>query len=185
MKDRKKVLNNQIEAFLKNGQLLTNDVFKKLEKPYISKARKNFTVANLMNNISDKEDLKSILNISSDFEMYDWVIIVSYYAMYTSALSALAKLGFKSKSHSATISVLELNYVKQTNKNGRNLESEDIYKLTKAYTLSEQLIIKLMQTKTNRETAQYDATPSITKEMAKSALSDADEFITKIEEILT
>ena len=41
-----------------------------------------------------------------------------------------------------------------------------------------------MQTKTNRETAQYDATPSITKEMAKTALSDADEFITKIEEVL-
>ena len=48
----------------------------------------------------------------------------------------------------------------------------------------EQLIIKLMETKTKRETAQYDATPSITREMAKTSLDDADEFITKIEEIL-
>jgi len=38
--------------------------------------------------------------------------------------------------------------------------------------------------KLKRETAQYNATPSITKEMANSALSDTDEFITKIEEVL-
>lgn len=184
MKDRKTVLKNQIEGFLKKEQLLKNEEYKKLEKPYFTKARKNFTVANLMNNISDKEEQRKMLNLATDFEMYDWVIIVSYYAMYTSALSALAKLGFKSKSHAATITILELNYVNQSNKNGKNLETKDIHKLTKAYTLSEQLIIKLMQTKTNRETAQYDATPSITKEMAKTALDDADEFITKIEEVL-
>ncbi|MEK6859275.1 MAG: hypothetical protein AABX54_00520 [Nanoarchaeota archaeon] len=104
--------------------------------------------------------------------------------MYTSALSALAKLGFKSKSHAATIVVLESNYVDEQNKNGKSLETKDIHMLTKAYALSEQLIIKLMETKTKRETAQYDATPSITKEMAKTALDDSDEFITKIEEIL-
>ena len=185
MKDRRIVLKNQIERFLKKEQLLKNEEYKKLEKPYFIKARKNFTIANLMNNISDKEDLRKMLNLTSDFEMYDWVIIVSYYAMYTSALSALAKPGFRSKSHAATIAVLESNFVNQQNKNGKNLEDKDIHKLTKAYALSEQLIIKLMKTKTKRETAQYDATPSITKEMAKTALNDADEFITKIEEILT
>ena len=64
------------------------------------------------------------------------------------------------------------------------MEAKDIHNLTKAYSLSEQLILKLMENKTKRETAQYDATPGITKEMAKSALNDADEFITKIEELL-
>lgn len=184
MRNRKAVLKNQIERFLRKKQLLKNEEYKKLEKSYLTKARKNFTIANLMNDISDKEELKKILNLASDFEMYDWVIIVSYYAMYTSALSALAKLGFKSKSHAATISVLESNFVNQQNKNGKSLEDKDIHKLAKAYALSEQLIIKLIETKTKRETAQYDATPSITKEMAKTALNDADEFITKIEEIL-
>lgn len=184
MKDRKTILENKIKGFLKKEQLLKNDEYKKLEKSYLTKARKNFTVANLMNNISDQEELRKMLNLATNFEMYDWVIIVSYYAMYTSALSALAKLGFKSKSHAATITILELNYVNEQNKNGKNLETKDIHKLTKAYSLSEQLIIKLMQTKTNRETAQYDANPSLTKEMAKSALNDADEFITKIEEVL-
>ena len=184
MKDRKTILKNQIESYLKKGQLLKEEEYKKLEKSYLTKARKNFSIANLMINISDKEELRKMLNLASDFEMYDWVIIISYYAMYTSALSALAKLGFKSRSHAATIIVLELNYVDEQKKNGKSLEYKDIHKLAKAYSLSEQLIIKLMEAKTKRETAQYDATPSITKEMARKALSDADEFITKIEEIL-
>ena len=67
----------------------------------------------------------------------------------------------------------------------KTLEHKDLYKLVKAYSISEQLISKLLQTKSRRETAQYDATPAITKEMAKISLEDADEFITKIGEILS
>ncbi len=110
--------------------------------------------------------------------MYNWVIIVSYYAMYISALAALAKLGYKSQSHAATLTILEYNYVHQ------GLEIKDLHKLTKAHALSEALITKLIQTKTRRETAQYDATPAISKQNALSSLEDAQEFITKIEEIL-
>ena len=118
--------------------------------------------------------------------MYDWVIIISYYAMYTSALAALSKFGYKSKSHAATITVLEHHYIPEEKDkgNGKALEQKDVHKLVKAYAISEQLITKLIQTKTRRETAQYDATPSITREMAKTSLDDADDFITKIEEIL-
>lgn len=54
---------------------------------------------------------------------------------------------------------------------------KDIHKLIKAYTLSEQLITKLIQTKAKRETAQYDATPSITREMAKTSLRDAKNLL--------
>jgi uncharacterized protein (UPF0332 family) len=42
----------------------------------------------------------------------------------------------------------------------------------------------LIQTKTRRETAQYGATSSISRENAVSALEDAEEFITKIEKVL-
>ena len=113
--------------------------------------------------------------------MYGWAIIVAYYAMYTSALAALSKLGFKSKSHAATSAVLEYYYVHQE----RELEVKHLEKLSKAYILSEDLINKLIQTKTRRETAQYDATPSISMENAKASLADADEFITRLEEILS
>jgi len=180
-------LKKKIAIYLKKKQLFKNDEHKKLKNPFLTKSRKNFSVANLLFKISEKEDTRKLLNLASDFEMFDWVIIVSYYAMYTSALAALAKHGFKSKSHTATITVLEYYYIPKNKEEDKTktLEQKDIHKLVKAHALSEQLISKLIQIKSRRETAQYDATPSITEEMAKTSLDDADEFITKIEEILS
>jgi uncharacterized protein (UPF0332 family) len=183
MKNRKEFLKRKVIVYLKKEQITKDEEHKKLEKPFLKKARKNYTVGNLLFRISEQDDLKKKMNLSSDFETFEWVIVVSYYAMYTSALAALAKLGFKSKSHAATITVLEHEYVKEKSDKG-NLQQEDIHKLIKSYEINEQLITKLIQTKTKRETAQYDATPAITKEMAKTALEDADEFITKIETCL-
>jgi len=177
----------KINRYLKKEQLFKKEEYKKLEKPFLTKSRKNFSVANVLFKISEQEGIRKLLNLASDFEMYDWTIIVSYYAMYASALAALAKLGFKSKSHAATITVLEHYYIPEEKDKSdvKALEQKDIHKLVKACAISEQLITKLIQTKTKRETAQYDATPSITRETAKTSLDDADEFITKIEEILS
>src|SRR3989338_2138897 len=178
--NRIEFLKRKIDRYLFKEQLLKNEDYRKLEKPFMAKSRKNFTAANLLFNISEKEVLKKSLNLSSEFETYEWVTIASYYSMYTSALAALAGLGFKSKSHAATIAVLEYHYVQ----NSKALEARHIQKLSKAYAISEGLITKLIETKTKRETAQYDATPAISRENAKIALEDADEFITKIEEVL-
>lgn len=177
---RSDILNKKIEAHIKKEQLLRKEEYTKLEKPFLAKARRNFALANLQFKISDHEEIKKILGLASSFEVYDWVINVAYYAMYVAALAALAKLGFKSKSHAATIAVLEEFYVHRH----RKLETKHINQLTKAYALNEELITKLIQIKTRRETAQYDATPIISKENALSSLADADEFITRIEDIL-
>jgi len=174
-------LKRKMQGYLKKEQLLKDEEYIKLEKPYLRKARKNFTIANMLLKISDEDSLKKVLKLASDFETFDWVIIVAYYAMYTSALAALSKLGFKSKSHAITLVILEYYYVQQQ----RDLEIKYLHKLSNAYRLSEDLINKLIQTKIRRETAQYDATPSISGENAKTALEDADEFITRIEEILS
>ncbi|MBI4439599.1 HEPN domain-containing protein [Candidatus Woesearchaeota archaeon] len=184
MKNRNEALKRKIDGYLKKKQLFKNDEHKKLEKPFLTKSRKNLGVANLLFRISEQEDMKKLLKLSLDFETHDWVIVVSYYAMYASALSALARLGYKSKSHAATIAVLGHDFVNRTEPNAKSLETKDIHRLAKSHDLSEQLITKLIQTKTKRETAQYDATPSITREMAKTALADADEFISKVEGML-
>ena len=127
-----------------------------------------------------QDDLKKILALTSEFETYDWVIVVSYYSMYVSALAALARLGFKSRSHAVTITVMEQYYVHQQ----KSLDARHIQQLAKAQVLSEELVNKLVQSKTRREAAQYDATPAISRENAVSALEDAEEFITRIEEVL-
>ena len=89
MKDRNELLKRKINGYLKKEQFFKNDEHKKQEKPFIAKSRKNFTVAKLLFKISEEEDMRRILNLASGFEMDDWAIIVSYYSMYTSSLSAL------------------------------------------------------------------------------------------------
>ena len=83
-------LQKKIEGYLRKEQLLKKEEYTKLEKPFLKKTRKNFTVANLMFKISEKDEFKTTLALSSDFETYEWVIVVSYYSMYVSALAALA-----------------------------------------------------------------------------------------------
>lgn len=172
-------LGRKIERYLMKEQLFKNREYANLARPYLAKSRKNFTVANLLFRISENDDMRKFLSLSTDFRMYDWVIIVSYYSMYTSALAAISKVGFKSKSHAATITLLERFYVQDS-----RLEQKHLHNLARAHALSEALITKLIQTKTKRETAQYDATPSISRENAKTALDDAEEFITRAEEVL-
>ncbi len=176
---RSDFLDKKIERYLRKQQLLKSREYTTLERPFLTKSRKNFAVANLLFKISENDDFRKLLSLASDFWMYDWVIVVAYYSMYTSALAAISRLGFKSKSHAATITLLERFYVQD-----RRMEHKHLHNLAKAHALSEALITKLIQTKTKRETAQYDATPAISRESAVSALSDADEFITKVEEIL-
>lgn len=173
------MLNGKIERYLKKEQLFKGQDYADLERPYLAKSRKNLAVANLLFKVSKDDDAKKMLSLASGFEVYDWVIVVSYYSMYASALAAISGLGFKSKSHAATLVVLERFYVRDD-----ILEQKHLHALTKAHALSEALITKLIQIKTKRETAQYDATPAIQMENAASALRDADEFITGIEEIL-
>ena len=54
----KKKLERQIISFLKKEQLLKHEEHKRLEKSFLTKARKNFSVANLMFKISEQEELK-------------------------------------------------------------------------------------------------------------------------------
>lgn len=172
-------LKKRISRYLKKEQLEKGDSFSRLKLPFLRRARKNFAVASLIMDISDKDNFKNSLKLPYDFEAYDWVIVIAYYSMYMSALAAIANISFKSRSHAATVALLEYGYVLQN-----KLDVKHLHSLSNAYLLSEELITKLVQAKTNRETAQYDATPAIAQQNAISSLEDADEFITKIEELL-
>jgi len=174
---REDALKRKISRYLKKEQLEKGDSFLRLKLPFLRRARKNFAVASLIMDISDKDNFKNTLKLPYDFEAYDWVIVIAYYSMYMSALAALANISFKSRSHAATVALLEYGYVLQN-----KLDAKHLCSLSNAYLLSEELITKLIQAKTNRETAQYDATPEIARQNA--IIADADEFITKIEGIL-
>ena len=71
MKKRSEILKRKIDRYLRKEQLFKNEEHKKLEKPFLTKSRKNYTVANLLFKISEQEDIRKLLNLTSDFEMYD------------------------------------------------------------------------------------------------------------------
>ncbi len=52
MRNKRELLKRKIERYLRKGQLFENDEHIKLEKPFLRKSRKNFTVANLLFKIS-------------------------------------------------------------------------------------------------------------------------------------
>ena len=64
-------LKKKIDRYLQKEQLLKHDEYVKLEKPFLKKARKNFTVANVMFTISENDEPKKTLSLSDDFETYE------------------------------------------------------------------------------------------------------------------
>lgn len=85
---RSEFLKRKISGYLRKEQLLKKQEYKDLEKPFLAKARNNYTLANLMFKISEQNNFKKALALPESFETYEWVIIISYYGMYVSAALA-------------------------------------------------------------------------------------------------
>lgn len=109
---------------------------------------------------------------------FDWVITISYYAMYHSAMALLYKLGYKTNNHLATICVLCKKCL------GKTLEKQDIEKLSTIFELSEEEIKEIGRAKERRERASYSGSISFEKYLAEITLEDARRFINKVADIL-
>ncbi len=73
---RSDFLKRKIARYLRKEQLLKKQEYTKLEKPFLSKARKNFTIANLMFKISEQNDFKKAMALPESSETYEWVIAI-------------------------------------------------------------------------------------------------------------
>lgn len=98
--------------------------------------------------------------------------------MYESALSLLAKIGYRSKNHSATILILEKYFVK------KKLLDENSILILKNALLQKEEINKLSDARHKREITQYSITKNTTKAIAEKIKKDAYEFTNKCEEII-
>ena len=61
----------------------------------------------------ENKKVSKMLSLPNDYDASEWSVICGYYAMYTSALALIAKMGYKSKSHAATILILDELFVKK------------------------------------------------------------------------
>ncbi len=98
--------------------------------------------------------------------------------MYTAALALLAKIGYRSKNHAATIVILEEFFVK------KKVIDFDIVKILKNAIFHKDEIEKLSEARHKREIAQYSITKQTTKTIADSIKQDAYDFIDKCQEII-
>lgn len=158
---------------------LKREVIRKIEpSPHLSEIHlsKAFHNLDFANHTLDNQD--KINKRIEDETYYDWVIIISYYAMYHSAIALLYKLGFKTETHIATICVLC--------KKGltKGLDKEDIQRIFNILTLSEEEIKEIGRAKGRREKANYSGSISFEKQLAEMTLDDARKFVNKIADML-
>lgn len=163
-----------IERFIKTEQLVKDLTAKNLAEPYFQKAKSNLITMEILSKI---EKHKEILAIPKEHSTEEWVVVVAYYAMYMAALSILAKLGFKSKSHAATAVALEEFFVKKKLLDKAQFENFENIRLRK------EEIEMLRDVKDRREIAQYSVTKKTTKEIAEKTKDDARKFVDSVEEI--
>jgi len=169
---------NDIKQLIRQGYVSKDDSVKNLSQKYLDKARNNLITMGILSEVERNKKARGLLRIPSDYNSDEWVVICGYYAMYASALALIAKLGYKSKNHTATIILLEEFFIKN------NLMSKDDLSLLKKAIVHKIEIGKLSEARHKREIAQYSVTKQTTKEIAESIKQDAYSFVNKVESII-
>ena len=96
-----------IEFYLRSGQVVRDKSIISKANTFLKKARNNLVTLDLLSKLNDSKKARDLLEIPKDYDSNEWVVITGYYAMYASALALLAKIGFRSKNHTATLLVLD------------------------------------------------------------------------------
>src|SRR3989344_4398115 len=112
-KARLKAYSLQYDELKRKEEIIEND-FRETGKVarYLSRSKDDFLWAHATKTIIDSSKIKRELGLSADFQnLYHWLIIQSYYAMYHAATALIAKRKIKAQSHMATITALAKHYV--------------------------------------------------------------------------
>jgi len=132
-----------------------------LSKSHLKKAEYNFKFINFL------EENKSF---------YDWIIVGCYYTIYHCALALIAKKGFTSKNHLATLCALIKFYYGK-------LDKEDI-KLVSISSLEKEEVSYFVYAKEKRETASYGISEEFNKHESTDLKEKTIQFLNKTREIL-
>ena len=168
-----------IDKKIKQERLTRDKTIIPKTSSFLKKARTNLITLNFLSELNTNKKIKSLLKIPDDYDSNEWVVITGYYAMYTSALALLAKIGFRSKDHTATLLVLDEYYVK------KKLLDKDSFLLIKNALFQKEELEKLSDAKNKREIAQYSITKQTTKDIAEKIKKDAYDFVNKVDSMLS
>ena len=167
-----------IDWHIKNKQMMKDKGIKELAPKFLEKARNNLVAMNSLFDLNNNPHARKLLRIKENHEFYEWVVITGYYAMYTAAISLLAKISYRSKNHTATLCALEEFFVK------KKILDEGTLILLKSAMFHKEEIEKLSDARHKREIAQYSITKQTTKSIAEKIKKDAYSFVDKCERII-
>lgn len=167
-----------IQTYLKNKSIIKDATVKKLASKHLDKARNNLITMNLLNELNDNNETRKILKLPKDYKTDDWIVTASYYAMYSAATALLAKIGYKSSTHNATIAALEHFFVK------KELIEQEYIEMFKRALINKEEIEHITEAKEKREIAQYGITEETTKKIVEAMMKNAYDFVSKAELLL-
>jgi len=145
-------------------------------KKYLNKAISNLELGNFIleeHNFSIKEKLPNR-------NYYDWCITIYYYSIYHTSLALLAKLGYSSNSHLATLTTITLFYFHKDN----ILKKEDIDFLLDKISLNKMDIDLVIESKELRERACYGVDETFNISIAKMLQNETADFVNRIKILL-
>lgn len=118
------------------------------------------------------------MKLMYDNQLFDWVVICGYYAMYHAVLAALLNIGIFATAHYCAIAAFKAFFVKRG-----KVKPEYLTYLKRAKKLEEKYAEALEKAQENRVIEQYGV-EVLTNDDAEWILEDAKDFVLKIEEIL-
>ena len=118
------------------------------------------------------------MKIMFDNDLFDWVVICGYYAMYHAVLASLFKIGIRARAHYCAIAAFKKFYVDRG-----KVKPEYILYIKRAKQLERKYAESLEKAQQTRIIEQYGV-EVITNDEAEWIIEDAKDFVLKIEEIL-
>ena len=154
-------------------------------KHHFSKAEYNLRIARVNFNLNEHEDfikeLEGTEEHDPEFNTYEWVTIMSYYAMFHSVNALLRKIGVKvgkEYAHEITTNLL-LYYFYYT----KLIEDELLKIYENAEERAKQLVVSYIFAKEERTKYQYAANLGSQKNDAEKVLNDAASFVSRLKDI--
>ncbi len=167
----------KINRFIDQSLLIKTPFIARLARRFLNKARNNLVTMSILLDLQDNAEAKEALSVPEDYDPTEWIVICGYYAMYMAALGALARVGYRSKNHAATVAALETFFVE------KKLLEPEYLKMLERVQLEREQIEHLRLAKERREIAQYSVTKQTTMSIAEKIRTDAYEFVERIEEL--
>jgi len=119
--------------------------------------------------------------VDDSFNTFEWVVIMSYYAMFHAVNALLRKIGVKvGKEYAHEITANSLLYYFYYTK---LIEDELLGIYEKAEEKARELVVSYVFAKEKRTTYQYDASLESEKKETEKILEDAVNFISRLKDI--